>query len=62
MPVLIRLNKRERPGNLPSASRVPSGKPINRLMPVAMPEICRERVVIWRISEMNEVSINGAGE
>ena len=50
MPVLTMLNKNDRPGNFPSASRVPNGRPMNKLSPVARAEICSDRTVIWKTS------------
>jgi len=52
MPVLTTLKRTERPRKFPNASHVPQGKPINRLMRVAMSETFKERRVISIISEM----------
>jgi hypothetical protein len=46
---------KERPRKFPKASHVPNGKPINKLINVAMAETCSERSVMLKISVMDEV-------
>jgi hypothetical protein len=46
MPVLMRLTANFFPGNLESATAVPTEIPINKLMNVAVPETPRDRRVI----------------
>src|SRR5512142_2383935 len=55
MPVLTMLSRNARPGNLPSASSVPSGRPISRLRHVAAPEICSESSVTWKTSLLKTI-------
>ena len=52
MPVLTMLNKNDLPRKFPSASHVPKGRPINRLMRVATVETCNESRVISKISDI----------
>ena len=46
MPVLTMLSAKDRPWNFPSASQVPSGSPIIKLINVEMPETARDSRVI----------------
>jgi len=48
--VLTMLRTNFLPGKLPRPIRVPSGKPINKLISVAIPDTFRERKVIAKIS------------
>src|SRR5512137_623229 len=57
MPVLTMLIAKDRPRNFPSASQVPSGSPISRLIIVEMPETARESRVISRTSGLSSISL-----
>ncbi len=46
MPVLMMLKMKARPRKFASASQVPNGRPMSRLVRVAIVETCRERRVI----------------
>jgi hypothetical protein len=55
MPVLIILKMKERARKFPSASHVPKGRPIARLMIVAMVETCNESAVTRQISGLKDM-------
>jgi hypothetical protein len=57
MPVLMMLKTKERQRKLLSASHVPNGKPISRLMSVASVDTCIESNVMGMISDMENKNV-----
>jgi hypothetical protein len=55
MPVLMILRINERARKFPSASHVPTGRPMSKLIAVADEETCNDRSVICQISELKTI-------